>query len=547
IVAGHNALAIQMFTDHIFDNIPRVPNGSRFANRPYAQTVKALQIACADMYTPTASDNRREHVGWGFPNVRTMYDNRDKISIIPEDEPIQQGQVRTYRYDVAPGEPIIKFVMTYLDPAGNPAAAFDRINDLSMRVTSPTGTNYYGNWGLDGGSQSNQSSSSFFATYDTRDTVECVVRNNPTPGIWTVTIVAPTITQDAHLATGATDATFALVVNGARRAFGSGCARYLPNASPTFGSGNYFPWGGYNPTPLDTVYATNNNGSTGGAVYFDVTVTEPVWIHSLMVNTAQAIGDDLYIDLYTRSGTYSGNESTAAAWTPRSAGRGVSAGVDTASQIDLAQPFRLGTGTHGFAIHANNFAHSYTNGANSYTSGAMTVDTGSATNVLFTGTPFSPRTANVTIKFRTADAQAQNMRYQTILRSDELGGPGAITGLAFSGQSDGRHYSSNLQVRMAHKPAGYTMVSSFANNISGSTLCMNANLHSFDYEDGDWTNIGLQTPFAYNGTSDVVVEIITRGNVQTTTGSGVGPFERDPDRERVWATNWDLLTPSAGT
>ncbi|MCK5944355.1 MAG: hypothetical protein KAI24_20375, partial [Planctomycetes bacterium] len=26
-----------------------------------------------------------------------------------------------------------------------------------------------------------------------------------------------------------------------------------------------------------------------------------------------------------------------------------------------------------------------------------------------------------------------------------------------------------------------------------------------------------------------------------------GPFERDQDRERVWATNWDLRTPSAST
>src|SRR5690606_8731744 len=34
IVSGHNALAIQMFTDFVFNNVPRVPGGTRFQNRP---------------------------------------------------------------------------------------------------------------------------------------------------------------------------------------------------------------------------------------------------------------------------------------------------------------------------------------------------------------------------------------------------------------------------------------------------------------------------------------------------------------------------------
>ncbi|HEB54179.1 MAG TPA: hypothetical protein ENI87_13080, partial [bacterium] len=547
IVAGHNALAIQMYTDHIFDVPPRVQGGSRFDNRPYAQTLKALQIACADMYTPTATNNRREHVGWGFPSLRNMWDRRHKISIIPEDVTITQGATRTFQYEVDPGESIVKFVMTYLDPAGNPAAAFDRVNDLTMRVIQPNGISYWGNRGLDGAGQTNQSASGGSA--DTRDTVECVVRNNPMAGVWTVEITAPTLTTDAHLATGATDATFALVVNGGRRVYNSGCARYLPDASTTYGSGNYFPWGGYTPTSADTVYASNNGGAVGGAVYFDVTVTSPVWIHSLEVNVGSgvAVGDDIMLDLYTRNGSYAGNETNASAWTARSAGKGVAEATDTPSQVDLAQPFRLGTGTYGFAVVANNFNHRYTNGANSYTTGAVTIDTGTATNVPFTGLVFSPRTANVTVKFRTATQQAQNMRYQTILRSDELGGPGVITGLAFSGQSNGRHYNSNLQIRMAHQPAGYTLSTTFSSNISGSTLCLNANSYSWHYADGQWRNVGLQTPFSYDGTSDVVVEIIARGNVQTSTGSGVGPFEVDPNRERVYASSWDLLSPFSGS
>ena len=547
IVAGHNALAIQMYTDHLFDNQPAAPSGNRFDNRPLAQTLKALQIACADMYAPSATDNRREHVGWGFPNVQTMYDHRHKISIIPENEPITQSETRTYTYDVAPGESIVKFVMTYVDPAGNPAAAFDRVNDLSMKVRSPNGMVYYGNHGLDGAGQSNESTASLFGgAYDTRDTVECVVRNNPAPGRWVVTIVAPTVTMDANPATAATDATYALVVNGARRVIGSGCANYLPNSSATASGENFYPWGGYTPAEVTTVYASNNGGAVGGAVYFDVTVTEPVWIHSLSVNTNAAPGDSLLCDVYTSSSSYAGAETTPSAWTPRSAGRGASAGSDAPSAIELAAPFRLEAGTHGFLIHANNWSHRYTNSADTYNDSTLSINLGSATNTLHSGAVFSPRTANVQLRYRQADQSAQNMVYQTILRSDELGGPGVITGLAFAAAADGRHFNSSLKIRMAHQPAGYTLSTTLADNISGGALCLDANLHSFDCHGDEWANVGLQGSFAYDGSSDVVVEVLARGNVQTTTGASVGGFYSDPNRSRVVANNWDQTVPASG-
>jgi len=38
--------------------------------------------------------------------------------------------------------------MAYSDPAGNPAAAQARINDLSLKVTAPDGSFYWGNNGL---------------------------------------------------------------------------------------------------------------------------------------------------------------------------------------------------------------------------------------------------------------------------------------------------------------------------------------------------------------------------------------------------------------
>lgn len=543
IVAGHNAIAIQMYTDNLFTP-PRVQGGSMFQNRPYAQTLKALQIACANMYTPTPTDNRREHVGYGFPSLSNMYNRRDKISIIPEDRPITQGATHTYKFDVNPGESILKICMTYLDPAGNPAAAFDRINDLDLRVIAPNGISYWGNRGLDGAGQTNQSSSG--GSRDTRDTVENVVRNNPMAGTWQVRVTAPTLTIDANVATFATDATYALVVNGGRRIIGSDCARYLPDTSSTSASGNYFPFGGYSPNTVDTTFVSNNGGASGGMVYFDVTALSGIWVHSLMVHANAAAGEIICLDLYTKNGTYDGNETNAASWTARTAGKGVSAGLNNASQIDLATPFRLSAGTYGFAIDASNFGHRYTDGANSYGT-SVQITTGSATGTPFTGVVYSPRTANITLKYRAALANAQNMRYQTIMRSDELGGAGNITGLAFSGQSNGSHYNSNLRVRMSHKPAGYILSTSLNTNISSGTTVLSSNHHTFTYANDSWRNIGLSTPFVYNGTSDVVVEITARGNVQTSTGSSDGPFHKDLNRPRAYAFTWDLSSPSTGS
>lgn len=544
IVAGHNALAIQMYTDHLFTP-PRVEGGSRFENRPYAQTLKALQIACANMYTPTATDNRREHVGYGFPSLSNMFDRRDKISIIPEDIPITQGATHVYRFNVITGETDLKICMTYLDPAGNPAAAFDRINDLDLRVVAPDGTSYWGNRGLDGIAQTNQSSSGGFR--DSRDTVENVIRNNPQPGDWTVYITAPSLTTDAHTITTATDATYALVVNGGRRVYGADCARFLPDISTTSSDGNYFPWGGYTPTKLDTVYTSDNGGATGGAVYVDVVTTTPVWVHSIMVNTNLPVGQTACLDVYTKNGSHVASELNSSAWTARSAGRGISAGQDSATQIDLAQPFRLAAGNHAFAIVGSNIAHRYTNGTNGYTSGAVTINSGSATNTPFSGAVYTPRTANISLKFRNATAMAQNMRYQTIMRSDELGAAGAITGLAFAGKSDGWHFNSSLKIRMAHVPSGHTLSPSFNANLPGLQPVLESNNHSWNYANGDWKNIGLQTPFSYDGTSDVVIDIIAMGNVQSTQGPSTGSFASDPNRQRVYNSTWDLSPPLTGT
>ncbi|MCK5940668.1 MAG: hypothetical protein KAI24_01765, partial [Planctomycetes bacterium] len=211
IVAGHNALLVQMYTDGLFGNPPRVVGGSRFQNRPYAQTLKALQIVGARPYAFNASstDNRREHQGWGFPSLQDLYDNRAAAYVVPEDDVLTQGQTAVHTIAVGSGTPQLKVCMTFLEPAGNPSATQAIVNNLNLRVTSPSGTVYWGNNGLNSGNTSTAGGSA-----NGIDSVECVFVDSPAAGNWTVEVIAQAIVTDAHVATGATDASYALAVIG---------------------------------------------------------------------------------------------------------------------------------------------------------------------------------------------------------------------------------------------------------------------------------------------------------------------------------------------
>ena len=210
VVAGTNALAIQMYTDGLFGPL-RVPGGTRFQNRPNFTTLKALQIVGATPYAFSAAsvDNRREHQGWGVPNLQSLYEDRSQLHIVDETDALEQGESIRYEMQVPTGRALLKVAMTFADPAANPAAALHRVNDLSLRVTAPDGFRYWGNQGLSVGNTSLSGGSR-----DTVDTVECVFIENPTAGLWRVDVVADLVVVDTHLATQVVDADFGLVVRG---------------------------------------------------------------------------------------------------------------------------------------------------------------------------------------------------------------------------------------------------------------------------------------------------------------------------------------------
>ena len=230
IVAGHNVIALEMYTDEILPGVGtfgqplRVPGGTTHENRPHFTTLKALQVVNARQYSFTASssDNRREHCGWGFPNLQDMYDNREKTIIIDETQVITQGETQVVMAGVEPGEAAFKVSLNWNEPAGNPSASSQLVNNLSLRVTSPTGVVYWGNNGLESGVWSVVGGSE-----DNTNSIENVFVQNPVDGDWQIEIIATAIVQDSHIETPAVDADYALVAVG-----GSGGGQFASTICP---------------------------------------------------------------------------------------------------------------------------------------------------------------------------------------------------------------------------------------------------------------------------------------------------------------------------
>ncbi|MFK7740169.1 MAG: S8 family serine peptidase [Planctomycetota bacterium] len=286
IVAGHNVLAIQMFTDDSatpgvgpFGNVLRAPGSGAHANRPHAPTLKALQVVSANQYAFTAasSDNRREHQGFGFPNLQNMWDRRAETFIVDETDVLPQGGASRWEVTVAAGEPSLKICLNWLEPAANPAAAAHLINDLSLRVTSPSGVVYWGNNGLEDGVWSVVGGSE-----DSVNSLECVFVDAPESGVWNVDIKGTSIVVDNHVETAAVDADYSLVVVG-----GDG----QPGIPPAFASFAAFGQGCPGSVPLSAFCAelnTNGGTLTNSTNGFEYTYEVP------SIGSAQVTGFEVY-------------------------------------------------------------------------------------------------------------------------------------------------------------------------------------------------------------------------------------------------------------
>jgi hypothetical protein len=212
-VNGHVGIIQEMFTDGMFGNplpLPATP-ANRFENKPHMSTAKALLCNTAAQYafSGTTANLTRVHQGWGFPDLRRLYDNRSKIVVLDEYDALQVGQTRSYWIWVAPNTPELRVTMVYTDPSNLALAAVHLINDANLKVTRfSDGTFWWGNNGLAAG---NFSTSGGVA--NNRDNLEAVYLQNPTAGLYRVDVSALSIAQDAKIETPQVDLDFALAMH----------------------------------------------------------------------------------------------------------------------------------------------------------------------------------------------------------------------------------------------------------------------------------------------------------------------------------------------
>ena len=161
------------------------------------------------------------------------------------------------------------------------------------------------------------------------------------------------------------------------------------------------------PGSLTTLFSSNNGGSNGGAVYFDLEVgPNPLQIIGLDTNTSQII-TEFGFKFYTRPGTRSGSEGSMVGWTLRTEGTVTGSGSDSPSSVELNSSVALNAHTlYGVAlIMPTNMLHRYTDYTAfpnySYSNTDITLSLGSASNIPFTSPLFDPRVWNGTIYYNT--------------------------------------------------------------------------------------------------------------------------------------------------
>ena len=156
---------------------------------------------------------------------------------------------------------------------------------------------------------------------------------------------------------------------------------------------------------LSTIFAANGGTTAGGAMYFDLTASQPVLIDSLELNLLAAAGSPVDVEVYLRPGTSAGFESSLAGWSlvATSDGTATANGFDVPTPMTLSAPVHVPSGLSGVALVAIGSGHARTNGTGTnqnYSDGIITLDLGTSSNAPFSGTAFSPRVWNGTICYR---------------------------------------------------------------------------------------------------------------------------------------------------
>lgn len=153
-----------------------------------------------------------------------------------------------------------------------------------------------------------------------------------------------------------------------------------------------------------TASSSNNGGSVGGILYFDLTVVNPIKVTGFHLNYSVGAGAAVGVVAYVTPGTHVGAEEAPSLWTQVATddGNGLAAGVGLPTELVLQETFSLQPGSYGVALIAVNAGHKYTNGTGAnenYSNADVSMTCGSAQNSPFVGIPFTPRVMNGCIDY----------------------------------------------------------------------------------------------------------------------------------------------------
>ncbi len=184
MVAGAAGLVYQMLEG---GHLGAVPPGER----GHTATVKAILIAHTNQY-PLERATRYQQ-GWGIPDVSRVHAAGRNMLVVNGGHPLSTGESRSFqvrRY--AAGEPL-RISLVWADREAEMMANPTLVNDLDLRVTSPSGTVFHGNRGLHGNLWSLPD-----GDFDRLNNVENVFIEEPEAGLYTIEVTAWNVPLDNH-------------------------------------------------------------------------------------------------------------------------------------------------------------------------------------------------------------------------------------------------------------------------------------------------------------------------------------------------------------
>jgi hypothetical protein len=271
-------------------------------------------------------------------------------------------------------------------------------------------------------------------------------------------------------------------------------------------------------SPLVTTFASNNSGSVGGGIYFDLTANVAVTITALDVALGVPMGIAGSVDVLTCAGTRTGNQTNAAVWTQVSTGAVTSAGPGAPSTVAIA-PFPLAPGIHGIAFRGVGVGFAYTNGNGgngNYATGALSLAAGEATNVAFTSPLVTSRVVDCRITYTVPAGVVEAAAtpygagcYNRFASFYEFFATAAQFDLA------------NSSLSMQPVGGGYHVVPGVVNYVPPSAAATTLALG-----DDSEVTVALSAPLSVAGGNASSLTVCSNGFVSVASGNGVG---FDPD------------------